>query len=155
MLHFLTFLPLSSISHGLLFMLKFLGTLGPTRAVLELSYSEFSWSRPTLHLSDHSRWPKQRQFYRLKRILGTKVPKPQTRGDLDVALSCASHLLTCRSRPHHYVEQLPPQTRRVLTLYVLPVSSSFFLPRTMLEVGHASCEKHGPSTPKTLTLLGH
>ena len=43
-------------------MLTSLGTLGLMKAVLELSYSEFSCSRLTLHLSSHWKcWPKQRE----------------------------------------------------------------------------------------------
>ncbi|KIJ95635.1 hypothetical protein K443DRAFT_682900 [Laccaria amethystina LaAM-08-1] len=74
----LAFLLLSSMSHEQS-MLTSSGTLGLMWAMLELSYREFSWSRPRLRLSDHSRlWRKQRvvttqQIHRLTAEAGSFV----------------------------------------------------------------------------------
>ena len=124
------------IRHGPLFILTSPCLM---RAVLELSSSEFSWSRPTFHLSDYWRWPKQRvattQLHRPRRILNISKQLsvlPQTRGDLDVAPSKvrfrASHLgwswLIGQSRTdfRHHVEQLPDTQITLDTTYLHSVS---------------------------------
>ena len=140
---FLAFLPVSPISHGPLFMLASLViTLRLSRAVLEVSYSEFSWSQPTLHLSDYA-WPKQQvaatqQFHRLKRALNLS---------LDVAASKVSFGSSNLSdEADSFADQGPaftivlnsslthksPRIRRIFTLYALLASSSraFYLVRS-------------------------